>query len=177
MTSPTIKHAWLCGLCTVLSAGACTHHDPVQSQGTSASAQASLLITREAYLEAIDISLGRIRGNSERVWIDGLGAVWLTASDMRLRRAKRGNGSQKCPPEPALWLSQPVMRSAHRIDLHVVERGTGGSLGKVFEFVCANGQCRIKGDYDTNELMVTTCGPGVEFGRRPSRHPLTESSE
>ena len=175
MRSVIAKNLFLLGPCFLLSVGACAPLDPSGGRASPAISQDSLLLTRDAYLEAIDISLSRIRGNVRRVWIDGPGAAWLTAADMRLRRAKRGNGAHECPGAPALWVSAPVRRSVSRIDLNVVERSPRGTLGNRFEFVCTDGQCRLKDDAGTNELIVSGCATGIEFGARPPVHPLTQS--
>lgn len=171
-----VEPVLIVGLCALLGVGACRHHGP-EAQRAAEPDPPPLPISRDAHLAAIDVSLGR-RGTAERVWINGAGGVWLTPSDMRVRRAGRGDGyRRKCPGEPHLWIELPVVHSSRRVDLHVGESGRGAqTLARVFEFVCADGRCQTRGEYDTNELIATTCGPIMDvFGERPQRHPLTQS--
>jgi hypothetical protein len=175
---PTVRRGaafLIVGLYALLGTGACTRHRPPATEVSAEVTQPPLAISREAYLGAIDSSLARIRGKAKRVWIEGAGSVWLTPLELRARRAKPGTGFRTCPPEPTLRLDVPVTRSANRVDLRVTEGGPGGSLPRMYEFVCAGDQCQLRDDYPTNELVVATCGPGVEFGRQPPRHPLTQS--
>ena len=168
------RHAPVVALCALLGVSACSRH---RSPAMEVDAQPPLPLSRDGYLGAIDSSLARMRGKAKRVWIDGAGSVWLTPSELRLRRVQRGNGFRKCPPEATLRIDAPVTRSADRVDLRLTEGGPDRSLPRMYEFVCVGGQCRLKRAYPTNELVVATCGPGAEFSQQPARNPLTYSTQ
>lgn len=167
------KHSFTIALCAALTASACSRHEAGANEVAVAPATPQLLLTRDAYLGAVDSLLKGMRGKAKRVWIEGPGAVWLTQADLHRLQARRGNGFRNCPGEPTLVLKVPVQRAPHRVEFYMIERAGGNPLPSVFQFACADGRCSLRAHLYTNELMVGTCGPGVEFGLRPRLHPLT----
>ena len=162
-------------LCGVLILLACARREQAAEETTPSSPGDQILLSRDAYLIAIDASLVQIREGAQRPWIDDAHAVRLTRSELNSRQARRGNGFRKCPGEPTVWVESPVQRVGNRVDLHVVEAVRGRVSGRTYVFVCADSNCRLKEEYGTNESILVTCGPGVEFGSWPHQHPLTQS--
>jgi hypothetical protein len=162
-------------LCAVLILLACARRERAEEETTPSSPGDQILLSRSAYLIAIDASLAQIREGAQRPWIDDAQAVRLTRSELNSRQARRGNGFRKCPGEPTLWVEAPVQRAGNNVDLHVVEAVPGRASGRTYVFVCADGNCRLKEEYGTNESILLTCGPGVEFGSQSQQSPLTQS--
>jgi hypothetical protein len=154
---------------------ACAHHEEAAETPILIAARDPILLPRDVYLSAIDASLARLRQGVQQLWIVDSQAVALTRSELRSRRVRRGNGFRKCPGEPTLWVDAPVQRAGGDVDLHVVEAAPGRAAGHAYTFLCADGNCRLNDEYGTNESILVTCGPGVEFGSWPHQHPLTQS--